>query len=213
MTDRLKEIFSNLPTCSVFADIGCDHGYIAKAMISSGKCEKAIIADVSAKCLEKAQTLLADYIEKGVVTSAVSDGFEKVGDCDLALIAGMGGEEIVGIINRANALPKTLVLQPMKNVDKVRLCAVKTGYKIEKDYCFKDSGKYYDLLVLTKGKDALTQVEIEFGRTNLLERGEAFLERNRTLLSRYEKLISDPNIKDEEKSEIQKKTENLKDYV
>ena len=78
MTERLKEIFSNLPNCSVFADIGCDHGYMAQAMIVSGKCKKAIIADVSAKCLEKAQTLLADYIQKGLVTSAVSDGFERV---------------------------------------------------------------------------------------------------------------------------------------
>ncbi len=213
MTERLKEIYSVLSACDIFADIGCDHGYIAKAMISGGKCKKAIIADVSKKCLEKAETLLADYIEKGLVESAVSDGFEKVSGCDLALIAGMGGEEIVGIINRAQTLPENLVLQPMKNVDKVRLCAVKAGYRIEKDYCFKDSGKYYDLIVLKKGVDRLTQEETEFGRTNLIERGSAFLERNKAILSRYERLLCDPNIKLDEKSEIKNKAENLKDYV
>ena len=213
MTKRLQEIYSALPSCSVFADIGCDHGYVAKAMLDGGKCQKAIISDVSKKCLEKAENLLSDYMEKGVCESVVSDGFERVGKCDLALIAGMGGEEIIGIIKRATFLPENLVLQPMKNVDKVRLCAVKTGYRIVKDYCFKDLGKYYDLIVLTRGKDSLTKDEIEFGRTNILERKGAFLERNALLLDRYEKLLADHNINPEEKSEIRKKAENLKNYV
>ena len=106
MNYRLERIFSEIPPCKVFADIGCDHGYMTKAMVESGKCERAIVSDVSAKCLEKAQTLLSDYIGSGVVESVVSDGFEKVGACDLALIAGMGGEEITAILNACKNLPK-----------------------------------------------------------------------------------------------------------
>ena len=213
MTDRLNKIFDSLAECEVFADVGCDHGYIAKAMLFSGKCKKVIVSDISAKCLNKAEELLNDFIQKGVAEAVVSDGFDNIRYCDQALIAGMGGEEITAILKKAKTLPERLVLQPMKNVDKVRLCAVKTGYRIVKDYCFKDLGKYYDLILLKRGEDSLTKDEIEFGRTNLLERGNAFLERNASLLVRYEKLLADTNIKPEEKSEIRKKAENLKNYV
>ena len=165
MTDRLNKIFSLLPSCEVFADIGCDHGYIAKAMLKSGKCQKVIIADISSKCLEKAQNLLKDEINLGSCESVVSNGFDKVNCCDLALIAGMGGQEIVDIIKRANAqnkLPDKLILQPMKNCDIVRSVAVENGYKIVFDKVFKSGKKFYNIISLEKGEDYLTSEEIEF---------------------------------------------------
>ena len=60
MTARLDELFSLLPPCSKFADVGCDHGYIAQRMLLSGKCGHAVISDISEKCLKKAETLLKD---------------------------------------------------------------------------------------------------------------------------------------------------------
>ena len=121
MTDRLRKIFDYIAPCAVFADIGCDHGYIAHQMIKSGKCSKVIIADVSAKCLSKAERLLTDYIDCGRAESVVSDGFDNLPDCDVALIAGMGGREIMSIINKAVTLPERLVLQPMKNAPQLRV--------------------------------------------------------------------------------------------
>ena len=37
MTERQKIIFSAIPKSDVFADVGCDHGYIAKSMIVNNK--------------------------------------------------------------------------------------------------------------------------------------------------------------------------------
>ncbi len=213
MTRRLEEIFSALKPCKVFADIGCDHGYVAKAMLDGGKCQKAVVSDISAKCLEKARLLLSEYIDDGRAESVVSNGFENVTGCDQALIAGMGGEEIIGIIDRANELPETLVLQPMKNVDKVRLRAVKAGYRIEKDYCFIAEKKYYDLIILTRGEDTLSQEEIEFGRTNIIECPTAFLERNRTTAKKLNELLADEKISESDKAQIKIKLDRLKDYV
>lgn len=177
MTERLKEIFSLLPNASVFADVGCDHGYVAKEVLKSGKAEKVIISDISAKCLSKAESLLKDEISDGKAISAISNGFEKLPKCDLALIAGMGGEEIISILKNAWFLPQTLVLQPMKNLPKLRVFLVDLGYKIIKDYVFTAEQKYYDLLLVEKGEDKLSDDEIEFGRTNLLEKGKAYLDR------------------------------------
>ncbi len=213
MTKRLIEIYSALKKCKVFADVGCDHGYVAKAMLDGKLCDKAIVSDLSAKCLEKAQTLLSAYIRDGLAESVVSDGFEKVGKCDQALIAGMGGEEICSIIERAPYLPERLVLQPMKNVDKARLCAVNNGYRIETDYCFTDGKKFYDLIVLVKGKDCLTADELEFGRTNILTRPPAFIERNKQTAKKLLELLSDENVSDDDRAKIKIKYDRVKDYV
>ena len=213
MNYRLEKIFSAIPTCETFADIGCDHGYITKAMMDSGKCKNAIISDVSEKCLDKARGLLEDYIKEGRVTSVVSDGFDKVEGCDVALIAGMGGEEIVSILSKTKNLPQKLVLQPMKNPDKVRVTAVKLGYRIESDSVFFSGDKYYDLMVLSKGKDCLTADEIEFGRTNILSSSEDFKRLINERLQIIEDCLKKDNLSDRAKEELTAKAEKLKNYV
>ncbi|MBR2498472.1 MAG: SAM-dependent methyltransferase [Clostridia bacterium] len=213
MTDRLEKIFSVLNACEVFADIGCDHGYMAKAMLDSGKCRKVIISDISEKCLDKARELLADYTEQGRVASVVSDGFEKVGKCDLALIAGMGGEEISSILKSAKELPNALVIQPMKNCDKVRLCAVNSGYRIEKDFLFKAGGKYYDLIRLVKGSDKLTELETEFGRDNLDGTNEDFKEFISIKRDKLIEVLSKDLISEQTRLELKKQVEKLEKFL
>ena len=213
MNYRLEKIFSAIAPCDVFADIGCDHGYITKAMVESGKCKSAILADVSEKCLEKARTLLADYIEKGVVTSVVSDGFSNIESCDLALIAGMGGEEIVSILSSAKNLPEKLVLQPMKNPSKVRVTAVKLGYKIESDSVFFSGDKYYDLMVLTKGQDTLTDEEIEFGRTNVENPSQDFKRFATEKMMLLKSCLASLNVSKDAREKMIEKIEKLKRYV
>ena len=209
MTERLSKIFSVLPSCKVFADIGCDHGYIAKAMLDSGKCERAIISDISEKCLKKAQTLLAKDIENGIVDSVVSNGFEKVDFCDLALIAGMGGEEIISIIENAKNLPNKLVLQPMKNAERVRVAVVEKGYKILDDFVFYCGEKYYHLIALEKGNDHLTDDEIYFGRTNLKEKSDDFLRYIGERINLYRERINCGSLGEKALNEMVKVVEKL----
>ncbi len=213
MTDRLNKIFSALPECEVFADIGCDHGYMAAAMIKSGKCKRAIISDVSAKCLKKAEDLLKEYIDCGVVKSVVSDGFDKVDGCDLALIAGMGGEEICSILSRAKSLPNSLVLQPMKNCDKVRLRAVECGYRVVSDRVFKSAGKFYDLIVLSVGKDYLTEEEIEFGRDNVKDGGLDFKQMIAQKIEKMKEYSSLDGVKDDDRKKMLSLVEKLSKYA
>lgn len=212
MTERLKIILADIPCGKVFADIGCDHGYIAKAMLISGKCERVIISDISAKCLSKAEKLLENEIRLGKATSVVSDGFEKVFGADVALIAGMGGEEISAIIDRDN-LPENLVIQPMKNPEKARMRAGERGYKIVKDRVFKSAGKFYDLIVLKKGKEMLTQEEIEFGRDNLNGDNPDFKERIQVEVSKMENYLNRENLSEKTRLEISARLEKYRKYV
>ena len=213
MTKRLTEIFSVLENCHTFADVGCDHGYVAKAMLKSGKCERVIVSDISEKCLKKAEDLLALEIAEGKAISVVSDGFRNVGYCDQALIAGMGGEEIISILSSARSLPEKLVLQPMKNVDKVREKAVSMGYKIKSDYVFRCGKIFYDLITLVKGEDSLTEEEIEFGRTNINAPSVAFKQMLESKIKKYENLLSVSQFNKDVQEEIKAKIEKLKKYV
>lgn len=176
-TERIAEICSHLTKTEVFADIGCDHGFCAQYMLERALCERAYITDISADSLRKAERLLAPYLAAGKCVSVCCDGLEGLAELPtLALIAGMGGEEIVKILSRA--LPQKLVLQPMKNAPKVRAFLVEHGYKILRDYTFgKD--KFYDIIVCKRGEDGYSPWETEFGRDNLKSPSDAFLKRIR----------------------------------
>ena len=132
--NRITELYSRLRPCRLFADIGCDHGFVAELAVKNGIAEKVYISDISAKCLAKAEKLLAVHIRTGTVESYVSDGFAAFEETpDQALIAGMGGEEIVRILSEAKELPERLVLQPMKNASAVRRFLTQNGYKLLED--------------------------------------------------------------------------------
>lgn len=177
MTKRLERIFSEIPACKSFADVGCDHGFIAEKMLISGKCNHVTISDISEPSLQKAKKLLYPFIQKGMVTAICTDGLKGV-DCttEAVLIAGMGGEEIIKILHESPFLPSILVLQPMKNVDKVRKELFNLGYSINKDYLFYDK-KYYNLLVCRLGEkqEPYSDKEIIFGRDNLRQRSDDFM--------------------------------------
>lgn len=186
MTDRLTLLLSELPACESFADVGCDHGIIAEQVLLRGGLKRLVVSDISGESLKKAQKRLKKYTagasaEKlsggAEILPIVCDGLTLVPPCECVLIAGMGGEEIIKILTSAPFLPKFLVLQPMKNVQKLRKHVLSLGYGIKKDYVFKDK-KFYDLLVCEKGAEcrSYSDTELEFGRDNLKNYSPAFIE-------------------------------------
>ena len=203
MNKRLTIIFNALSECVKFADVGCDHGYIAKAMIDSDKAQMVVISDISAPSLKKAEMLLSDYMGKRA-KSVLCNGLALIDvDCDQVLIAGMGGEEIISILKTAPFLPQKLVLQPMKNVDKVRKSLLSIGYAIKRDFIFKDD-KFYNLLVCEKGADIYTDDEMFFGRDNLREKPADFIEFAKREYKKYSALCEDESMPPDVKSELAK---------
>lgn len=165
MKKRFEIIFSVIPRCESFADVGCDHGIISYQMLKTGKCEKLYYGDISAPSLKKAEKLLSVFGEKAV--GVCCDGLKKFPQCDCVLVAGMGGENIIEIIESSPFYPETFVLQPMKNSDKVRRKLIEKGYRIVRDFKFFAENRYYDLMVAKKGESALTEAEITYGKENL----------------------------------------------
>ena len=165
---RIEILCSYIDNCDSFADIGCDHGYCTQYALKSGKCKSAVITDISAKCLAKAETLLAEFIEKGVCRSVCCDGLSGVPqDTEQVLIAGMGGDEIIKILTRG-FVPEKFVFQPMKNVVGLRKFLLERGCKITADDIFYD-GKYYFVIKGERrgGTEEYSSAELFFGRDSL----------------------------------------------
>ncbi len=189
--ERIANLCSLFERCTVFADIGCDHGYMAEYMLKNHLCDLAYITDISEKSLHKAEILLKDHIEAGKCVPIVADGLAGVPKADFVLIAGMGGEEIVKILENGY-LPPRFLFQPMKNSEKLRRYLVGQGARMERDFTFSDGRKYYDAIKGTAaGGDSYTELAFRFGRDNLngrfphpfLEQAEEELEKTELRLS------------------------------
>ncbi|MBE5743381.1 MAG: SAM-dependent methyltransferase [Clostridiales bacterium] len=212
MDGRLEILFDLVGSGKLFADIGCDHGKISKAVLDSGKFERVIISDISAQSLKKAQKLLESYGDK--VTAIVSDGFDNYLEIpDEAMIAGMGGEEIVKILLNANSLPNSLVLAPQKNNDKVRRTLVLLGYKILTDFTFYERGKFYDVIRAEKGKDFYTEDEYSYGRDNLKYMPDGFIKKLNFEKNLYLKIIGDVNASQSAKCVAEEKLKKIKEFI
>ncbi len=212
MAGRIETICSELSEARVFADVGCDHGYMAKYMLERGLCERAYISDVSAKSLKKAELLLKDEIARGRCFPVVADGMKGLPErCDLLLIAGLGGEEIVRILEEGY-LPQKFLFQPMKNPEKLRAYLSAKGAKIERDDTF-GTGYFYDLIKgESRGGRRYTEREILWGRDNLASPQEPFY---RKLKAEKQKILSylERDLSETSRDELKKRRDALEEVL
>ncbi len=217
---RIDTLCSLLRPCDTFADVGCDHGYCTEYMLENALCERAIFSDISKGSLNKAQTLLAAYVDEGKAAGVLGGGFFGVPqEVDEVLIAGMGGSEIVSILSdkKYGFLPKRFVFQPMHDAEKLRRYVLENGGYLERDFTFED-GKFYDVLVGGKADEnnqtaAYTDEEYEFGRENLSSMPTAFVKRMEKLLKNMEKYLAEPTLGEASKADLLKRREKLREVL
>lgn len=209
MTKRLEVLFSLITKCKVFADVGCDHGYIAESVLKNNLASKVIISDISLKSLKKAEVLLGNY--KDLVKSVHCDGVSLYdGEADLIFIAGMGGEEICNIIKDIKFLPEKFVLCPHKNTSLVRKLLIEKGYFLNRDFTFFASGKYYDAISCVKGKDSYSLLELEFGKENLRTFPKDFIDKLKIEENKFSKILLNENLSLEQHNIVNEKLNRIK---
>lgn len=203
---RLEEIYSHLVKCDSLADVGCDHGYLSKMVVLGGIANKIYATDVSEKCLLKAKELLFSEIEKGVVIPVCTNGLKGLGDIDEIVIAGMGGEEIIQILSEylTRETPKRIVLQPMKNTQKVRSFLLSNKFSLIKDYTFFYDRKFYDLIVAEPNLagfdgERYSEIELLYGKDNIKYLPDGFVKKIKTDIKNYKTWLSSKDLKEDKK--------------
>lgn len=160
---RLGAVLKLIGKADVFADIGCDHGKLAAAAITSGAAKKCIAVDISAASLEKARKLSQKLGILDRMEFVEGDGFSKINThVDVAVIAGMGGREIAKILNKPHSADR-YILVPHQDASFLREYLNANGFSAKKDFVVKD-GNYYDIIEAAAGNGNYSRPEIYFGK-------------------------------------------------
>lgn len=186
---RLTAVLNEVKGVGRLVDIGADHGKVCVGAVLKGYAESAVAVDISEKSLKKARSLAETSGVSEKMEFFVADGadfFWKETDC--VVIAGMGGEEIIRILN-GKVRPERLVLVAHQDAPYLRRGLNVTGWFAEKDYVVSAGGKYYNLIVSGRnGGVPFDETEIYVGKN--LPSSEFFSESLNTRLRGIEKYFT-----------------------
>ncbi|HHW89865.1 MAG TPA: SAM-dependent methyltransferase [Clostridiales bacterium] len=179
LSKRLQSIADIITFYDTIADIGCDHGKLSVYLIINRLCNKVLATDISPLSLRKTQKLAQKKQIENKVITLCGDGLKPLIDygekIDLAIIAGMGGREIIKIIKQDQKLINHYILSPQQNTPFLREKLNEFGYKIVNDFIVLDNTKFYDIIEAIKGAQKLKEPELEWGISNLKNPSKDFL--------------------------------------
>lgn len=170
ISERLAALADMVHPCDVVADIGCDHGHLARHLLETGRAQSVIATDISAPSLQKAQAALKPFGNAASVRLGAGLEVLSVGEAHTIVIAGMGGHEIMSILQKSpeQARQAVLVLGPHRDVPLVRAYLFATGFAIREERVALDRGVWYTLLRAAHGSQRMpyTPIEMQLGRLN-----------------------------------------------
>lgn len=146
-------LFNKFDKKVIVSDIATDHGYLAEKLSKDKFIEKVIATDISEKSLNKLQKLIKLNNLKNIETY-VGDGLEPINATDIAVIAGVGGFEIIKMISKQNKTTnyenkcRYFVLQPAQNVVELRNYIFSNKICLLKDYVIEDAERFYPILII-----------------------------------------------------------------
>ncbi len=151
LDNRLQLCASMVRNDCKLADIGTDHAYLPIWLVKNGIIKKAIAADVNLGPLQKAAFHIRRYSVVEQVDARLSDGLELIfpNEADDIVIAGMGGELISSIIEKAIWLKdnnKHLILQPMTSEPELRSYLSQNGFSIKQEQAVKNGEHIYTVM-------------------------------------------------------------------
>lgn len=154
---RLLKVAEMVPLSKCVVDVGTDHGRLPVWLVKRGVTERAIVTDISAASLKKAEVLIKAHGLEDVIESRVGDGLSVIrpGEADTVVVSGMGGlliRDILGSAPQVTASVKTFVLQPMKSQGLLRKWLVGSGYAIVDESLVREKDKFYEVIVARHGK-------------------------------------------------------------
>lgn len=151
LSDRMQAVVGLVRPCECFADIGCDHGYVAMELIKRRICNKVIAMDINHGPLQQAKSNIREYGMQEYIQTRLSDGVEALepDEADGMICAGMGGRLIIHILTQKKEVINRmtqLVLQPQSEIDEVRSFLRESGFMIDKEDMIFEDGKYYPMM-------------------------------------------------------------------
>ena len=180
MNKRLAAICRMIPEGRGVIDVGTDHAYLPVQLYKNGYQGNLFASDIREGPLRAARAAVEKADADAAVTLSLCDGLdacppEKI---DTIVIAGMGGDTICGILDRAEWCWQPeylLLLQPMTKPEVLRYWLINNGFLLEQEDIVEDCGILYQIIAarFSGQNTVLLDAELFFGsyhglRTNSL---------------------------------------------
>ena len=180
---RLSAIAGLTRGAKRLADIGTDHGYLPIFLAQQESLEYAVAMDVNRGPLLRAQEHIRRQHLEAKITTRLSDGAQKLqpGEADCVVIAGMGGELMIRILDEGRHMwdsLRRLILSPQSELQKVRHFLSQEGFCILGENMVKDEGKYYTVMEVGRGS-------MEYGSEALYRYGACLIRDKNPVLKEY----------------------------
>lgn len=186
LSPRLKKIAEQINAGETMADIGTDHGFLPIYLWENKICPKVIMADISSGSLSKARENCEMYDPDARFDLRLGSGIEvlKEAEVDAVVMAGMGGILMTEILEKdikKSLSFRKLILQPRKDVGKLRYWLFNNGFSITNEALVRE-GKYICEIITAVPKEvAITRqmngddIEYEFPHS-LIDYNDELLE-------------------------------------
>ncbi len=181
MSKRIRALVELVPSGSVLADIGTDHGLLPILAVEQGIVTKAYACDVAEGPLSQAKANIAQKGLQDSITAILGSGFEHVPeDCTSAVLAGMGYFTAVGILedalDRLDDL-KSVIVQINADVPMLRKWISDHHFTITEELTVEDRKKFYTAVVFnTSPHEAYSKDELYAGIEEVQKDRSAWME-------------------------------------
>ena len=156
LSKRLQTILEQMKG-PVSADIGCDHGLLACAAIQQGKAKRIYACDLRKGPLARAKEAVERFglnDKEEQVVLLLQDGIPATEEkLDEVVIAGMGGETIVRILEKApeSARQARLLLSPHSRPEELRAWLNEHSIPVSREIIIHEDRRHYPLLIIENG--------------------------------------------------------------
>ena len=195
MNNRLEKISSYIVDGIGVADIGTDHGFLPIALCERGYSGNIIAADINSDPLNKAIRAAKQAGVYDRISFLLCDGLEKCNNAlfDRVVIAGMGGDTIAGIIERApNCFSDsfTFHLQPMSKAEILRGWLLNHGFGIINEDLVVDNDTIYQIISAKFGVvSSYCDAELYIGKKELHSDKDLYEKLRLKHIDRFEKAV------------------------
>ena len=195
MNKRLLCIASHIPFGRGVIDVGTDHGYLPIELLRRGYPGRLFASDIKSGPLRAAWRSAQEAGLEGRICFQLSDGLSACDPnaVDTIVIAGMGGDTVCGILDRAEWCMDsryTLVLQPMTRAEVLRYWLINNEFEIVEEDLAEDGGILYAVLTARFGGcTRLNDAELYTGSFAMLRGHELFPDFLKQQIQRFRNML------------------------
>lgn len=195
MNRRLCAIAALVQNGKGLVDVGTDHGQLPAQLAGSGYSGKLFASDIKEGPLMAARRTAEEAGLSDRIRFLLCDGLALCPpeEIDTIVIAGMGGDMIVKILDEAEWCMDEgyqLILQPMTKAEVLRCWLVNNAFAIEKETIVEDGGILYQIICARFGGETkLSDAQLFLGKRELCQTPELYNRELVVVIGRFEHAI------------------------